>query len=294
MTKFAMYIGIPGSGKSYIAHQHEDEYVIIDSDEVRARILGNAEDQSQNARVFDHMFKETCECLRRNVSCAYVATNISMKRRINLLSSLKEKFPDVEYNCYLVVAPLDVCYERNAARERHVPTYVISRMAKQFDPPCASEGFDHIWTIYNYAPDRDRDYYRRVYARVIEEYGEQGNSHHTLTLEEHCCECGQKALLESFDNPDIVRAAFIHDYGKAWTATRWEKDNYAEVHYPNHAEMGSYIALSMGCCLHVAQLVRFHMVPYMDEKAQNVWHQRMGEKLWKEIMLLHQYDAAAH
>ena len=92
----------------------------------------------------------------------------------------------------------------------------------------------------------------------------------------------------------MIWAAFIHDYGKAWTATRWEKDNYEEVHYPNHANVGAYMALTMGYNLHIAQLVGYHMIPYTDQKCQDTWRSRMGEELWKEVVELHQYDEAAH
>lgn len=292
MTKFVMYMGLPGSGKTFIAHQHEKEYVIIDSDEVRARILGDATDQSQNAKVFDHMFKETCECLARGVSVAYVATNLSMKRRMNLLASLKKKYPDTIYACALVMAPIDVCHERNSARERSIPTYVIDRMARQFDPPCINEGWTYLETIYNYDRNSFPSYCKK-YQSIVKNYGSQENSHHTLTLWEHCYNCGTFARNADLSN-DIIQAAFLHDYGKAFTATRWEKDNYKEIHYPNHAEIGSYLALTMGYGLHIAQLIRFHMVPYMDETAKKVWRARLGEQLWEEIIELHYCDEAAH
>ena len=75
MATFYMYCGPSGSGKTYKAYEmHGEDTVIIDSDDVRARICpGGATDQTMNARVFEHMYKETCECLARDVSVCYTA-----------------------------------------------------------------------------------------------------------------------------------------------------------------------------------------------------------------------------
>lgn len=312
ITTFNLYMGLPASGKTYLAYkEHGEDAVIIDSDDVRQRLLGNATDQSQNARVFEHMYKETCACLEKDVSCCYVATNLSMKRRVNLLKSLRAKFKYIVFNCYLVIAPLDICHERNSLRDRSVPTYVIDRMARSFDPPCENEGWDNIYLRYNYHNDDeawlsdDGSSYRMLYSGMVEQFGSQDNEHHQLTLHEHCKKCGdlaydalkhEQGTDETFtrDEVDIIFAAYFHDYGKALTKTYWNKDGGRNAHYPQHPEIGSYLVLTMGYNLHTAQLVRFHMVPYMDEAAQKTWRARLGEKLWREVMLLHTFDEAAH
>ena len=150
-----------------------------------------------------------------------------------------------------------------------------------------------ILICYNYDEWGDWSYYRNEYTHLVEEYGEQGNSHHTRTLQEHCQECGILARCE-IAHPDIAQAARIHDYGKVWTAIRWEKDNYKELHYPNHANVGAYMALTMGYNAHVAQLVAYHMIPYTDQKCQDTRRSRIGEELWKEVVELHRYDESAH
>ena len=294
MTTFAMYVGLPASGKSTIAHQHEDAYVIIDSDETRQKLLGDANDQTQNARVFEHMYKETCECLSRGISCAYVATNLSSRRRINLIQSLRQKFDNVEYVCYIINTPLDDCYQRNAVRERRVPDYVISRMVRSFECPSLAEGFDRVEVIDNYDKTTPNEEFDKIMAKV-NEYGNQGNNHHTLTLTDHCSKCAHYVLSHWTNDRELQRAAFIHDCGKAYTATRWSGDkDDGQLHYPSHAQVGSYLALNMGYSLYVAQLVGAHMYPYMDEKARNVWAGRLGPDFWKEVMRLHGADEAAH
>ena len=293
-TCFYMVMGLPGSGKTYWAYNKARPYdVVLDSDEIRFEEYGDAECQDDPARIFNIMFQRTRAALRAGRDVYYVATNLSSRHRLNLIKSLKKMFPDIHYYCVVMATPIDVCHERNSMRERVVPAYAIDRMLRQFEMPLEGEGWDKILINYNYAPGYDVGYYRHSYARLVEEYGEQGNSHHTLTLQEHCCACGDIAML-GLSNADIVRAAYLHDYGKVWTAIRWEKDDYKEVHYPNHANVSCYMALTMGYNAHVAQLVAYHMISYTDQKCQDTWRSRMGEELWKEVVELHQYDEAAH
>lgn len=300
MTSFNLYMGLPASGKSTIAHKRlGNDAVIIDSDAVRERILGSINDQKHNSIVFDHMLKETCECLARGISVCYVATNLSSRRRIDLLANLRKKFPDIEYNCYVIVTPIDVCHERNSTREKRVPTYVIDRMARQFEPPLPAENYDNIYIINNF---KDTQEYRFKYDKMLYAYGDQGNSHHKYTLYGHCKVCGELAYhyfntedkVASHDEADVIFAAYWHDVGKIFTATRWEKDNYAETHYPNHSNISSYLILTMGFNLHTAQLAFSHMFPYCDEAAQKTWKLRLGDKLWEEVQQLHWFDEASH
>jgi len=294
MATLYVMVGLPASGKSYWVREHAKLYDdIISSDSIREELYGDAAIQDDPSRVFNIMFQRTRAALKAGRTTFYDATNINAKRRINLLKSLKKLFPDLHCICVVVATPIDVCHDRNWERDRLVPAYVIDRMLRQFEVPCEAEGWDEILVHYSYASPYDMDYYRRSYARLVEEFGEQGNSHHTLTLQEHCRACGEAAMLEPA-NANVVRAAYLHDYGKVWTATRWEKDDYKELHFPQHANVGAYMALTMGCNIHVAQLIGLHMIPYTDKKCQAAWHARMGEKLWEEVQLLHQFDEASH
>ena len=293
-------MGLPGSGKTYLAHKAaKSNNLILDSDDIRIELWGDAAIQDNPDLVFGTMYRRACAALKQEQSVFYVATNVSMKRRIALLQQLKKKFPNVEYRCVCVVAPLDVCHRRNAARERIVPAEVIDRMARQFDPPCENEGWDEIDISYNFfnydvlISDNAWEAYRAYYIQKVKEFGSQHNSHHSLSLYDHCDKCARKAIIDGASR-DICHAARIHDFGKLYTQVYWEKDNYIEAHYPNHAELGSYLALEMGYPLRVAQLIRFHMVPYMDTAAQKTWRERMGEELWNDVVRLHQYDEASH
>ena len=304
MATFNMFIGISGSGKTYVAKQrtkfNSNEYIFLDSDAIRGELYGDEGNQEHNDKVFSEMLNRSLEALRLDKDVYYVATNLSSKRRINLIKQIKTKYPNTKFECTIVMAPLDICKERNMMRERHVPEYVIDRQVRSFDPPYKNEGWDVIsitWNFYNDNIDAlyDRPFknYNEEYNEIIKEYGSQQNSHHQLSLYEHCKKCGCIAYEKEYSF-NVIQACYIHDYGKAFTGIKWEKDNYKEMHYPNHAELGSYLALIMHYNLNVAQLVRFHMIPYMDEHAQQTWRQRLGEELWNEIIQIHECDELAH
>ena len=293
MATLYLYCGAPSSGKTTIAYQHESEHVILDSDQVRERLYGDATIQDNPARVFEHMFHETCECLARDINVAYVATNISSRRRINLLLSLKKKFPNLKCICRVINTPIEALYKRNAARERSVPDYVIARMLRNFEMPYENEGWAAIEIIDNYDYPSQWIDVRHENTKIVKEFGSQKNSHHQLSLYDHCITAEELASRDK-RSLDIVNACFLHDFGKVYTQTYWEKDNYEEAHYPNHANLSAYLALNMGYNLHVAQLCGYHMLPYTDERAQTTWQARLGEELWKEIMRVHQYDESSH
>lgn len=291
-TKLYFYVGISGSGKTYKAYEmHGEDAVIIDSDQTREKLFSDATRQDQNARVFEHMYRETCECLSRGVSVCYVATNLSAKRRISFLKNIRKRFPDLECICYIINTPVEVCYERNNCRSRSVPDYVIGRQLQSFQIPCEAEGWSQIEVIDNFEHSYDAKYRYETMVKVIK-YGSQQNKHHSLSLFDHCTKCGRLAEEKGYGNA-LQQAADIHDYGKIHTAVRWpDKDD--DVHYPNHSKVGAYLALNMGYSLYVAQLVGAHMYPYTSEQEQKVWKIRFGEKLWNDVLKLHEIDMEAH
>lgn len=292
-AKLYFYVGISGSGKTYKAYKmHGEDTVIIDSDQTREKLLGDATRQDANARVFEHMYRETCECISHGVSVCYVATNLSAKRRISFLKNIRKRFPDLECICYIINTPIETCYERNNHRTRTVPDYVIGRQLQSFQVPCEAEGWNKIEVVDNYDDDDNSEKQLFKIVDKVMRYGSQHNEHHSLTLFGHCTKCGRFAEEKGYDDA-LQQAAYIHDYGKIHTAVRWpDKDN--DLHYPNHAQVGAYLALNMGYSLCVAQLVGAHMYPYASECEQKVWRVRFGEKLWNDVLKLHELDVGAH
>ena len=290
MNHIYFTVGLSGCGKSYWCDTHAKEHdVILDSDMVRAELWGDASDQQNPSKVFNLMFHRTCIALSCGRDVYYCQTGLTMKHRIRFIKDIRAKYtPDqVQLHCVILVAPIEVCKERNAKRSRHVPDEVIDRQWRQFQIPVENEGWDSITVI---PMDYDKDEFFNQQWSAVGKFGTQENKHHSLSLFWHCFVCGTSIGRLS---KEIVDAAYIHDFGKLYTKTYWpEKDN--DAHYPNHAEVGAYLALCMGYSLYTAQLVGYHMVPYMDARAQETWKNRLGEQLWHDVLIIHDHDRKAH
>ena len=90
MPNFVMLVGLPGSGKSYIAHKlSKMDYNIHSSDDIREELSGDINNQEINQKVFNILHNRVKEDLRANKNCVYDATNISYKRRKAFLEEIK-------------------------------------------------------------------------------------------------------------------------------------------------------------------------------------------------------------
>lgn len=288
------FVGIVGCGKTTVARKMCGENdLFLDSDALRAELLSDEEDQSNNALIFNEMQNRTVKALNTGQNVFYVACNIWSKKRIQFLKSLRQRVKEpFEAKCFIVEAPVEVCRQRNSMRSRVVPAYVIDRQLRQFEIPYSGEDWNTIEVIHNYTVEEGQKCVDEILNKVYD-FGDQKNEHHSLTLMEHC----NKAYNYASDNdfPITVRgAALLHDYGKAWTAEYWEKDGGKNLHYPNHANVGAWLALNQGMGLVVAALINYHMIHYTDEKCQAVWRARLGEELWYDLALLYEADQAAH
>ena len=286
--------GISGVGKSYwCSTNSSDNDVILDSDIIRAELWGDASDQRRPDIVFNQMFSRAKEKLTEGHNVYYCATGLSMKHRINFIKQIRKLFPRNELllHCVVLIAPFSICLSRSFNRTRKVPADIIRRQLRQFQMPVMNEGWDSITVVPTYEYDV-KEYKERKWQEVID-FGSQENKHHTNSLINHCMRCGLDMAVEMPDNKDLRIAASIHDFGKLYTKEYWpEKDT--DAHYPNHAEVGAMLALLMGYSPRVAQLVGYHMCPYMDKAAQNTWHHRLGDSLWNDVLLIHNCDVRAH
>lgn len=300
--KFFMMVGLVASGKSYRAQELAKEYdtEIFSSDELRIELYGDVNHQTDNDKLFIELHRRIKECLKSGKSAIYDATNLNYKRRMAFLAELKN-IP-CEKICVVMATPYEECLKRNAERERKVPEEVIKRMYMSWTCPYWYEGWDGIGITYS---DGAENSYGspQYWVELVMDYN-QHNSHHTLSLGEHCLE----TFLYLEDNHqsswDLSGAALIHDCCKPKTATfiNARGEETEECHYYNHQHCSSYDSLFFSDInehLYVATLILWHMQPYFwerdnNEKQHNKYRKLWGEKLYNDIMLLHEADRNAH
>lgn len=309
MTTLHVLVGIPASGKSSWAKSHS-EMTWISSDNIRTELWGSENDQRNPQKVFNEMFKRTVESLRAQCDTIYDATNLNRKRRISFIKEIRKRCENVTIFAHIFATPFETCLERNAARARHVPEDVMVRMYKQFTVPSVAEGFDCVFiegdaeTPYGVLEDR-----LSVYCDF-----EQENSHHKLTVGEHCL-AAERYLRRNW--AEAVRdigyymtycvtvAALYHDIGKPFCKTNVKRDGTIdkEYHYYSHENCGAYDFLcyandhrfyTHSQVLEIALLINLHVVFYGDKVHRNRMKELYGENFWKALEWLHKADAAAH
>ena len=301
IPKFFMMCGLVGSGKSTEAEELAERYNanIHASDKIREELSGDINNQNINDLVFQTLHNRIKEDLKNGKSCIYDATNISYKRRMTFLNELN-KIP-CEKICVLMATPYKECLKNNANRDRKVPKEVIERMYRHFDVPWHYEGWDDIWI--KYTPNSQGSYgYPVRWLETVINYN-QDNTHHSLSLGEHCEQTWEYACENNGGLPLRI-ASILHDCGKSFckTFTNSKGEITKQAHYYNHERVGSYDSLfyTMLCNpLEVAILIRWHMQPYFwkkdnNEKSHNKYKKLWGEKLYNDVMLLHEADKQAH
>ena len=309
-----MMIGLPGSGKSTLANdlyiEEADKTttkpVVHSSDQLRLELFGNEDVQDRNQELFVTLHKRIKQDLLDRKDVVYDATNIDKKQRISFLAELK-KIPCYRV-CISVMTPYYQCVLWNKKRDRRVPDKVIKKMYKKWAPPEYREGFDDIQFSYNYGSINKNERYNLVsFFEKIDDM-DQGNSHHALTLGNHCREAANY-IMEKYPRETMLYfAALLHDCGKPFTKSianaKGEVDG--ECHYYQHHCVGAYDSLFFTDQMrfqteqkvYISNLIYYHMHPYnawkQSEKAKARDRVLLGEKLYKDIWKLHTADERAH
>jgi predicted kinase len=143
----AVMVGISGSGKSTYANGLKTSLnaQLIETDSIRQELTGNAEDQTQNGRVFDVAKQRVDNALSQEKNTIIDATSLSVKDRKDWVEIGKAN--GAEVRAYFVDTPVDVAKRQNSKRTRKVPDFVIDRQAGKLTSPTKAEGFDNVITI---------------------------------------------------------------------------------------------------------------------------------------------------
>lgn len=284
-----LLVGLPGVGKTTYANNRifncHGQEIHLSSDSIRAELYGDESVQDDPAEVFALMQKRAVEALNDGKHVVYDATNITRKDRASIIASCP-KFAKIE--CHIIWAPIEVCIERDAARERTVGKAVIDKMLKRFQAPYYDEGIDKIKIV---KPDNfaDMKYYHDIINTM---HIPHDNHHHTLTIQGHCVEAFETIECMT-TNRSLLTAAWYHDIGKPYVKAFVDsKGNLCdEAHYYQHQCVGTWMSYGMNDVNpYVAWLISTHMDPFMDTK----YYRNLPAFLKKDIDLLHEADVAAH
>ena len=319
MRKFYLMVGLAGSGKSTIAKEIEyairmsspkyDEYgradkvVLISSDDIRAEILGDVNDQTQNDKVFSHIHKLIKQAVREYNHIIVDATNLTIKNRRALLNCLDDK-KDYHKIAYIVNTPIEKCKENNSKRDRKVPEYVIDNQAKKFEIPFANEGFNsiflHHFPAYNCGALKEEVLLNNI-TSLMDGFN-QKNHHHIYDLGTHCRKLHEE-LSKRTDDKILLCSALVHDIGKLYTGAPKE-DGSGEYSYKQHNNFGAYYLITnlekiesnrLDEILELLFYVNYHMHPFFVQsgKSEKKWKDIFGEEKYNKLFLFNECDKIA-
>ena len=284
-------VGIPGSGKTAYAKQYIEEHpntIHLASDQIRAELYGNESTQGDPSEVFSLMQKRAIEALNNGQSVVYDSTAVTRKDRAGIIAACP-KFVKIE--CHIIWAPIKICIERDAARERTVGRAVIDKMLKRFQAPYYYECIHEIKVIKPENWDLDAADYAEwcfIDMRIPHD-----NPHHTLNIADHCLAAEQYLVEQNNIDDDLFIAARWHDVGKPYTKAFVDsKGNPCDTaHFYQHQCVGSYMSYGMPSVTpYIAWLISTHMDTYLNTKYYN----RLPTYLKNQVDLLHEADRNAH
>lgn len=240
------------------------------------------------------MFYRTKTGLLAGAHVVYDATNLSRKRRINLLKQL----PHCEKRATVFAVPFEICCERNNSRERVVPQHAMERMYRSFQPPHYAEGFNDIKIIGSI--DTDALYIYKCEEENIKT--PHDNPHHTFSCGTHCLEAMRYIKNKYPNEVDLQMAARFHDVSKYKCKVfhNAKGEPTKEAHYYNHDNVSAYdfmvyyFLMPSNRVIHIANLIANHMVFYAGEKAMEKTRNFYGLKFWEDLKKVHEADKAAH
>jgi predicted kinase len=144
--KILITVGLPGSGKStYLARLGVNA---ISSDEIRRLIADDPRDQTMHARVFATIRYLARQRIAVGRPETYVdATHLTRWERRPYIRLAQRHGCEIEALFFDV--PVEVCIQRNQARDRIVPEQAIRDMARLLESPTEAEGFTRVQRIEN-------------------------------------------------------------------------------------------------------------------------------------------------
>ena len=243
MGKLSILIGLPGSGKTSYAKKQmiNSNTIYLSSDDIRVEMFG-FEDQTHNSEVFNEMNNRTYMALNKGYNVIYDATNLSKKRREQLIKKAKNEGNEVD--AYLFCTPINIILERNLIRqERHLPYDKLIQMIQSIECPMYYEGFDNIYLIDGGANhQKNKKWLLNTLAGYY--FYNQNNPHHNYTLGAHIYTVAnyynnKDSKISQNDIKILYESGLWHDIAKPYV--RHTKDGIS--HYYNHEKLSAYMYL---------------------------------------------------
>jgi tRNA uridine 5-carbamoylmethylation protein Kti12 len=140
VKKLYMISGIPGSGKTTLAHQLAEQHTadVHSYDD----LPGANTKESMDGSVKRAWLEAISADLKAGKSVVCDGLNLTRKDRKEVLSVVS----DIPCKKVLVVkvVPLETCLLRNAQRKARLPDFVLEQSARKLEPPTPDEGWDEI------------------------------------------------------------------------------------------------------------------------------------------------------
>jgi len=295
MVKFYMMIGLPASTKTTYAYKiaERDKALVYSSDDLRVELYGNINNQSHNEALFIELYKRIRDSLKAGKNVILDATNISYKKRISFLDTLKNI--ECDKIAIFMATPYEDCLRLNKLRERVVPEFIIKRMYENFNVPQRFEGFDSIEIVWN------------TFGRTFDGFDlfdeldemDQITPYHTHTIGIHCKEC-YRICSKLSDNYELRIASLFHDISKPFVQ-QWNDEKKRCTYYQHHL-VSAYDAMfylreiNQDSLLKIVNYIQFHMLPYnlISDKSKEKFIKLVGKEFFDNLLLLNYADTNAH
>lgn len=141
MTTIHLISGIPGSGKTTLAHELAEQHnaTVHSYDDMP----GANTKASMDGSVKQAWLQAIREDLQSGKSVICDGLNLTVAERKELLATVAD-IPCKKV-LYVKIVPLEICLQRNRERQARLPDFVIEQSARKMEAPTKDEGWDEIF-----------------------------------------------------------------------------------------------------------------------------------------------------